>query len=868
MVLKGHGKALCLMAALLASCALPAPALRSPGNIDLAVSPQNISLDPGHPGELRTNDNITVRVTVSNLGNEPAYNVSLQILWNTSDEAPKLVGIHDFNESATVIGAGSSAEAIVHWNTSGLGLEPGVNYTIWVTVYNDTHPESQWDSNPSNNRASLNITFLPDVIPVVEELRADRSLAIVGDTVLLTVVLNNTGIRPAVGEPVELFLDNEERPFQTNYTTIPPTTPTNLKYYWNTSGIVDGPHTVTAKVRQSSRSVQLQFKYRTNPFIASISPSVNHATIGESVTINVTLDNNGSEAAQNVRVDFYLDAGGVPIGNRTVAEVPVGVTTNTSFDWDTHHALPGNHTIRARVELTGSECRTGNITLVAPTLPDLTIENVSLSDYSPLIGQVVRVNINVCNIGEGAMEDNTSLKVWLDAQIDPIFETNVTPLGPGQSLLTSFDWDTAGLSPFRHTLFVYVNPEAELEESNATNNDFKMYVNLRGAVDLAIESLALSITANQSNITGEITSGDRVWVWITVLNRGSLSSLSNTTLELFLDDAPVPIFTRSLNPISAGGRSTQYFIWDTSFFNDTADTNHTLKAVVDAGNRNADANPANNRISINFIVHPFVPEADLEIVELNLSKRRVYYEEIVFISVHIANRGGKAASNITLRFMFRKGTSPQPLADQKIASLLPGEHINRSQSWQVLVAPGNYTIEVQLDPTNSVVEQTKENNAASAELEVLAAQVREPRLEIAGFVVQSTRPSAGEKVRVNVTLMNNGTATATYIVITILVNGEPGPSYSVAQLGPGESTTVSLFWTAKRGPHTLRATATARELGTVMGPTVSVTVGAEEEGMAPLDLMIIAVIIVLIVVAAVLMLRGTRGTSLEESEEE
>ncbi|MGQ9582894.1 MAG: CARDB domain-containing protein [Thermoplasmatota archaeon] len=861
-------KALWVVAALLSVCALPGSQARAPGSIDLEVLAQSISLDPGHPGELRTNDNITITVPVGNLGDEPALNVTVQVLFNTSDMAPQLVGFYLFNSTGAEISPNSTESAVLHWNTSGLGLEPYTSYTLWVNAINDTQPESQWDPNPDNNRARLNFTLLPDVIPLVEGLEADKVQAIVGETIHLTATLNNTGIRPAVGEPVEFYLDQEARPFNTTSADVPPGVETRVSCLLDTSRLIDGPHLVTARVRSSAASLQLSLKYLTNPHITSISPSTRHATIGDPVMINMTLENNGTESATMVRVDLYLDAGGTPIGNLTVEEAPVGSMTNVSYIWDTTGALPGNHTVRARVESTGSELRTANITLVERPLPDLTILNISLSSYSPLVGELVRVDINISNVGEGGMTASTTLKLWLDAEIDPIFQANINPLEPGEGVVVEFDWDTTGLTPFKHSLFAYINPDAELEESNDTNNDFRVEAHFEGRVDLVVDAVTLSLSTNQSNSTSEFTAGDRVWVWVRVENRGSLSSASNTTLELYLDAGATPICTFSLNPISAGGSSTPYFEWDTSFFNDSTSTNHTIRAVVDPDDKNEELNETNNELSAPLTVHPYIPEADLVVVETSVSKTKVSYQETVLILAHIANLGGRPANNVTVRFMYIKGSSPQLLEDQRIPVVLPGEHINRSRSWQVLVSPGNYTVEVQLDPQNSIREVTKDNNVATASLEVLAVEVREPRLEITSLSYRPNRPSAGEMVRVNITVRNSGTAEARFIVVTLLVDGKPGPSYSLAQLDPGGVATVSLEWRARGGSHTLGASATAAGLEAVSGPTARVGVSTEEAGWAG-ALVVAAILTALIVAAAALFARGASvGADREKKEEE
>ena len=295
---------------------------RAPGNVDLSVSEGDIRLEPAGGGTPYVNDVIYINATIYNGGDEPAFNVSVIYSYNTTDMPLFQFGRLELNSTGTVIEPyGGSALASFAWDTSGLELEPYINYSVFVEVRNDTQPDNQSDADPQNNLASVNITFEPDVVPFMVDLTSSADNAVVGETISFMATLGNSGIRPAVDEPVAFYLDDAAEPFYSVELEIPTEGVARAPCSWNTTGASDGAHNITAWVRETSKTVSVSLKYRVDPYIKTITSSSYSARVGDVLSIDATVDNNGVETALLVLVDFFLDARG--------PELPLGHDGNT-----------------------------------------------------------------------------------------------------------------------------------------------------------------------------------------------------------------------------------------------------------------------------------------------------------------------------------------------------------------------------------------------------------------------------------------------------------------------------------------------------------------------------------------------------------
>ena len=87
----------------------------------------------------------------------------------------------------------------------------------------------------------------------------------------------------------------------------------------------------------------------------------------------------------------------------------------------------------------------------------------------------------------------------------------------------------------------------------------------------------------------------------------------------------------------------------------------------------------------------------------------------------IANAGAGDAANITVRFLV-DGVAVG--ADQAIATLAAGTNATLTASWSAKVHNGVHTLEVRVDPANTIPELNETNNGASRTFTVLKSKVQ------------------------------------------------------------------------------------------------------------------------------------------------
>jgi subtilase family serine protease len=448
----------------------------------------------------------------------------------------------------------------------------------------------------------------------------------------------------------------------------------------------------------------------------------------------------------------------------------------------------------------------------------------------------------------------------------PIGTADVAPLRPGDSFVCSFQWPTSDVTPIRHQLLVQVNSEMDFTEKNDTNNEMRVNLTFRGDVDLAVRSITFSLSLNESNATADVTVGQTLWIWVNVANLGTIGSAVNTTLSLFLDDSRKAFKSFLLYPIVPGHDFTSQYGWDTSTLNDTVVTGHSVRAVVDPLSINNDSDPSNNQLSVNLTVHPPAQRADLAILDIRLSGPTVRSEEVLAITAMVTNIGGQPASNFTVRFTYQSGPFPQLIGDQAIASIRPGEVLNITENWTVLVGEGNYTVNIVIDPQNNIIELSKANNIGSTQVAILQAEQQAPRLTITVPAFLPANPRPGQTVEITVTVANIGTAPASGLLVTLLVDGRSGGNKTIPDIAPGANYTVTMSWKAVSGAKIICRVTGANVPG-LDSTAVPVEVKADKV-QEPASSSLPVLIVIVILLAAVVAIIAVGGRKKRPDEEE
>jgi len=318
-----------------------------------------------------------------------------------------------------------------------------------------------------------------DNIPPVHDVAVANivapATAIVGENVTIDVTVANEGN----------FTETFDVIVTANTTQIETQTVTNLvrgartilTFTWNTTGITAGNYTLNATVlitdddiSDNNRTAAMEIKAAHDVAIIDLKiPS--QATIGEHVTINVTVANLGSYE-ENANLTVYYEPsipGSEPhVINTTSFTIDKSPTSKTiSMNWNTTGLVNGYFKINATVTIDQDEDLSDNTWTQYCELQlahDVAIVSISASPQTVFVGELIEIEVKLRN--SGANNETFEVKVTYDTS--PIDIKLVESMLPGNLTSLWFTWNTTGVVPASYK----ITAEAMLaEDVNPTNNE-------------------------------------------------------------------------------------------------------------------------------------------------------------------------------------------------------------------------------------------------------------------------------------------------------------------------------------------------------------------------------------------------------------
>jgi hypothetical protein len=304
---------------------------------------------------------------------------------------------------------------------------------------------------------------------------------------------------------------------------------------WNSTTVADGPHTVSARARDTSNNTTTTSDVgftitntdTTQPSVSLTAPANGATVLG---TINVT-----ASATDNVAmagVQFYLD--GNPLG----AEV-TGAGPTYTRSWTTTTTTNGEHTLTAVARDASNNTRTTSGVIVTVN-NDLTGPTISLT--APGNGATVLGTINVT----ASATDNVQMagvQFFLDG--NPL-GAEVTGAGPTYTR----SWNTTTATNGSHTLTARAR-----DTSNNTTSTSDVTVTVNN--DITGPSVSLTAPSNGATVSGTIS-----------VTASATDNVAMAGVQFLLDGA-------NLGAEVLGAGPTYTFSWNTT----TASAgSHTLSA--------------------------------------------------------------------------------------------------------------------------------------------------------------------------------------------------------------------------------------------------------------------------------------------------
>ncbi|MGD1060629.1 MAG: CARDB domain-containing protein [Methanomassiliicoccales archaeon] len=464
----------------------------APDVVDLEISNDDISFDRFAP---RVGDLVNISAVVSNLGNAPASFVSTRFSVDSSE-----IG----QVNLTLVPPGEYRIAKMPW-IAVLG-------THNVSVMVDANA-SIIETNESNNLAWKDIVveaqpvLAPDLVVLASNITFEPSTIYEGADVNVSLVVYNGGNGPA---PNALFSFDLDGTYANQTVTVPAGTALTVYTIW--PSVSAGFHSVT--ITADPMHLLGETNYSNNEASASftalpdvlnrpdllpnsgiqLTPGPPSLTEGNQTLINVTVLNDGNSPATNIDVRFQIDS--VTIGIRRIAALAPGSAEEVGVQW---LATAGSHTVSVQVDyanniteinkLNNNASRGFSVRQRAYYVPDLALQSgaISLSPAQPKVDVPCWINVTVVNLGNDSV---SSAAVVITMDGNQLGSTlYVTHLDPGASQTVGVQWMP---SYGQHTIAASVDPSNLIHESNKTNNNATMRLDL-GAAPTNLGDITLPI---------------------------------------------------------------------------------------------------------------------------------------------------------------------------------------------------------------------------------------------------------------------------------------------------------------------------------------------------------------------------------------
>jgi hypothetical protein len=420
---------------------------------------------------------VDVDVTIENLGNTEV-NAKVTLLYQ-----PDRGQGGTADEETVEIAAGASVTITLSWDTSG--ATPGA-YTVSgrAMLVEDQEVVGFMDAG-STITINGPVTYGVAVASVNVPTEISTGQVTQGDVVSVDVAIENRSSVTAMFA-VTLFYQladgQEEEGIAAEETfEITPGFTKGASLLWDTAGVPPGVYKVGAKVMlvevpgvddvadslvAEMTPITISALVTYGVAVTAVNVLAGPAAQGETVDVDVTIENSGSVPAMFAVTLFYHPADGQADGQELTAaeetiEIAAGATETVTLPWDTSDATPGGYTIRAKAVLIGvpgvddvtdSLVAATPITVSAPVTYGVAITGIGVPAGPAALGAEVAVDVTVENLGNTEVNAKVTLLYQPDRGQGGTADEKTVQIVPGASVTITLSWDTSGVTPGVHTM--------------------------------------------------------------------------------------------------------------------------------------------------------------------------------------------------------------------------------------------------------------------------------------------------------------------------------------------------------------------------------------------------------------------------------
>jgi len=400
---------------------------------------------------------VTINVTVKNNGNAT---VSSKLRTYYDNFLIQEKDIRDLTPATTELIA-------FKWNTTSA---PAGEYRIIAIA-----TPAEGETNTEDNTAYGCLIIIKDKPPqiihdvAITFLNAQPSELEIGGIVEIKVQVRNFGSEPEAFD-IRLFYDNFLITIlEVNF--LAPSAILNLKYFWNTSQVIEGNYTIKGNIPPVEGEEEIgnnelvdgkiwikkpqALVKKHDIAIPTLNVTRKIVNKGETVEIIVTVANLGDF---NETFNIFVYANMSEIWSYRFVEVKAKTIETISFTWNTTNEKIGKYTIWAKADSVIGETDINNNLLVDGILsivkpPSTIVHDIGIielyADQNEVkVGKNVTIKMIVVNLGSSP--ESFNITIYYDSK--EAGTISIISLGPSTAEEVIFYWDTQGVVPGTYTL--------------------------------------------------------------------------------------------------------------------------------------------------------------------------------------------------------------------------------------------------------------------------------------------------------------------------------------------------------------------------------------------------------------------------------
>ncbi|MBE6359230.1 MAG: hypothetical protein E7057_08300 [Lentisphaerae bacterium] len=391
--------------------------------------------------------------------------------------------------------------------------------------------------------------------------------------------------------------------------------------------------------------------------------------------------------------------------------------------------------------------RDGNLQLtVTRNAADLNINNYQVDKSSISTSESVKLTFTVNNTGTKTTADST-LKIYDGERF--LREITVNSLAPDASRTYTVTIPSGELSVGPHKIYVVVDANGSITESDENNNRAYRTVNVVKRADLRMAEYNVS--------SNSITTKDSVKLTFKVYNDGDADAPASMIKvydgdrllrEVALGEIVAKGYRNCTITLTAGKLSVG---------------THKVNVVLDSGNLIAESNENNNNSHRTIFVKAPAAKPDLRMAEIGLSKNSITTQESVKLTFKVYNDGNADAPASTIKVY----DGDRLLREVALGEIDAGSYRNCYITIPAgKLSVGTHKVNVVLDAGNGIAESREDNNNSYRTIFVKAATAQ-PDLRMAEYDVSSNSITTQESVKLTFKVYNDGDVKAAASTIKV-----------------------------------------------------------------------------------------------------